>query len=206
MTVFEAARKVSAIEAARRLDLPVKRSGSRYVTRCLFHDDKTPSMTLYPDEGGFYCFGCQKHGDAVTLYQQALGLKPLDAARRVCADFGLEANGVSSAPRADARVLRKKLLAFREQHARDLVERRTQAAQRMAAREDEMYRLNLPFDQWWDDPEWAKANAEQLRCEEELMQLDLMQMKELWNMYREQKEETNGNEPRMAGAGRTDEH
>ena len=57
MTVFEAARQVDCIQAAERLGLPLKRSGSRRFTRCLFHAENTPSMCLYPDDGGFYCFG-----------------------------------------------------------------------------------------------------------------------------------------------------
>ena len=53
MTVFEAARQVDCIQAAERLGLPLKRSGSRRFTRCLFHAENTPSMCLYPDEEAF---------------------------------------------------------------------------------------------------------------------------------------------------------
>ena len=89
MTVFEAARQVDCIQAADRLGLQLKRSGSRRFTRCLFHAENTPSMCLYPDAGGFYCFGCNEHGDVIRLYQQALGIDALEAAKRICADFGL---------------------------------------------------------------------------------------------------------------------
>lgn len=29
---------------------------------CPFHDEKTPSFRIFKD-GGYYCFGCQAHGD-----------------------------------------------------------------------------------------------------------------------------------------------
>lgn len=34
--------------------------------RCLFHDDHTPSMVVYPD-GKFYCFGCGARGDTADI-------------------------------------------------------------------------------------------------------------------------------------------
>jgi len=44
-------------------------------------------MCLYPGSGGFYCFGCHAHGDAIALYGKALNLTNLEAARQVCRDF-----------------------------------------------------------------------------------------------------------------------
>ena len=34
---------------------------------CPLHDDKEPSLRIYPD-GTFYCFGCQKRGDVIDMY------------------------------------------------------------------------------------------------------------------------------------------
>lgn len=89
MTVFEAARQVDCVQAAERLGLRLKRSGGKAFACCLFHAERTPSMCLYPGSGGFYCFGCHEHGDAIRLYQQTLNCTPLEAARRICEDFGL---------------------------------------------------------------------------------------------------------------------
>lgn len=199
MTPFEAARQVSAIQAAQRLGLPMRRSGSRYVMNCLFHADRRPSLTLYPGTGGFYCFSCRAHGDAARLYQQALGLKPLEAAKRLCDDFQLaydrgmpRRRAPPSAPKADARVLRKQIVDFREKHIQQLTVRRTQAALKMAAREEELRREGLPFDQWWDDAAWANAMQEHAGCEDEMLELDAMSMTELWTLMQKTKEETNG--------------
>lgn len=193
MDVFKTARAVSAIEAANRLGLRGRRTGERMVMRCLFHEDKTPSMVLYPRDGGFHCFGCGRSGDATALYQQALGLPPLEAARRVCEDFQLKwtEDWVPSrriAPRRepDARKLMLKLQQFRERRAALLVDRRTQAQTQLSAREKQLEEQALPFEQWWDDAEWARAKAAAIDAEEELMQLDSMTPTELWQLYRDE--------------------
>lgn len=196
MTPFESARQVSAIQAAQKLGLPLRRTGPRYVTRCVFHEEKSPSMTLYPGTGGFYCFGCHEHGDAARLYQQVLGLAPVEAAKRVCQDFGLSYDRrrrhAPSAPKADARVLRQKIIGFREREIQKLVVTRTQMALKMAERENEMAKAALPPDACWDDPEWAQAMKEHAECEEAIRLLDGMGMSRLWEMMQNTKEENNG--------------
>jgi hypothetical protein len=37
------------------------RSGRVHVCLCPFHEERTPSFTVYPDH--YYCFGCGRHGD-----------------------------------------------------------------------------------------------------------------------------------------------
>jgi len=44
-------------------------------------------MKLYDDH--FYCFGCGKCGDVITLVEGLFGQPPLKSAERLCADFGL---------------------------------------------------------------------------------------------------------------------
>lgn len=55
---------------------------------CPFHDDRHPSMMIYPDH--FHCFGCGKTGDVTALTAELLGLSQLDAARRICVDFNID--------------------------------------------------------------------------------------------------------------------
>ena len=44
----------------------LKKRGNTYVGLCPFHNEKTPSFTVYPATQSFYCFGCGAGGDAVT--------------------------------------------------------------------------------------------------------------------------------------------
>lgn len=41
-------------------------SGELYYTNCIWHDDSTPSLYLYPNDT-FYCFGCEEWGDTLDL-------------------------------------------------------------------------------------------------------------------------------------------
>ncbi len=45
----------------------LKRRGKNLIGLCPFHNEKTPSFTLYPDNGSFYCFGCGVGGDVLTF-------------------------------------------------------------------------------------------------------------------------------------------
>jgi DNA primase len=38
-------------------------------TFCPFHEEKTPSFTVYPKTNTFHCFGCGKTGDAIEFIQ-----------------------------------------------------------------------------------------------------------------------------------------
>ena len=40
---------------------------------CPFHQEKTPSFTVRPDEGFFKCFGCGKGGDVFSFVQEVTG-------------------------------------------------------------------------------------------------------------------------------------
>ena len=41
----------------------LKRKGDRYWGCCPFHNEKTPSFSVKPDDGFFYCFGCHAGGN-----------------------------------------------------------------------------------------------------------------------------------------------
>ena len=51
----------------------LKRSGKRYSGRCPLHKEKTPSFSVDPSQGLFYCFGCGRGGDAIKLHMMLSG-------------------------------------------------------------------------------------------------------------------------------------
>jgi DNA primase len=53
----------------------LEKSGGLWKACCPFHNEKTPSFTVNPDKKFFYCFGCQKGGDAVTFIMEMDKLK-----------------------------------------------------------------------------------------------------------------------------------
>src|ERR687884_696700 len=66
-----AAADMVEIVAART---PLRRVGARFVGRCPFHEERTPSFSVNPQRGTYYCFGCQKGGDAITFVEETENL------------------------------------------------------------------------------------------------------------------------------------
>ena len=48
----------------------LKKRGNRYWGCCPFHNEKTPSFSVVPQQGFFYCFGCHAGGSAITFVME----------------------------------------------------------------------------------------------------------------------------------------
>ena len=59
----------------------LKRSGSNLFGLCPFHGEKTPSFSVAPDKGIYYCFGCHKGGGVINFEMEIEGLSYGDAVR-----------------------------------------------------------------------------------------------------------------------------
>ncbi len=46
------------------------KKGGRWLGLCPFHSERSPSFSVDPDKGLFYCFGCQKGGSAVQFLME----------------------------------------------------------------------------------------------------------------------------------------
>ena len=51
----------------------LRKAGRRHTGLCPLHREKTPSFSVDPDQGLFYCFGCGRGGDAIKLYMLLSG-------------------------------------------------------------------------------------------------------------------------------------
>src|SRR5436305_2625425 len=49
------------------------KAGRRYQGLCPIHKEKTPSFSVDPGPGLFYCFGCGAGGDAIKLHMLTTG-------------------------------------------------------------------------------------------------------------------------------------
>jgi hypothetical protein len=73
----------------------LRRIGEKWVGRCPLpdHEDRSPSFTVYPGDGGWWCFGCLRGGDVVELARLAWGYDKRDAhtaAANLLHEFGHE--------------------------------------------------------------------------------------------------------------------
>src|SRR5690606_20967120 len=90
----------------------LKPSGSgRLVGLCPFHKEKTPSFSVNRDRQAYYCFGCEKGGNAIGVLMDLAGLAFVDALQKLADRGGVRlaapAEGVSQDD-----YLRQQLLAF----------------------------------------------------------------------------------------------
>lgn len=85
MTIFDDIKElVDVPTAARSYGVEVHRGN---MALCPFHRERHPSMKLYADH--YHCFGCQAHGDVITLVQELFGVSAMDAVRQINSDFSL---------------------------------------------------------------------------------------------------------------------
>src|SRR5688572_24042651 len=66
------------------------RKGRSYTGLCPFHREKTPSFSVNPEKGFFYCFGCKEKGTAFDFLMKVEGLSFPEAARRLADHAGIE--------------------------------------------------------------------------------------------------------------------
>jgi replicative DNA helicase/5S rRNA maturation endonuclease (ribonuclease M5) len=71
-------------------DTFLKKSGKQLKGKCPFHDDNSPSFTVYPNTGDFHCFGCGVNGTVVDYIMLRLNTKsPSEALNYVSSHYGL---------------------------------------------------------------------------------------------------------------------
>jgi DNA primase len=89
----------------------LRRAGANeYVGLCPFHDERTPSFGVNPQDKVYHCFGCQASGDLFTFVMETEGLD-FGAALEALADrFGVELETEAEDPGAADRRRRRERL------------------------------------------------------------------------------------------------
>jgi DNA primase len=88
----------------------LRRSGARYTGLCPFHDERTPSFSVEPQEKLYHCFGCGVGGDVIKFVEEKEGMGFAEAVELLADRYGVELEREQEDPRAEAR----------RQHARRL--------------------------------------------------------------------------------------
>lgn len=86
----------------------LKKKGQRWVGLCPFHHEKTPSFSVTPEKGLYYCFGCHAGGDVFSFVMRHQGYDFNQAARRLAELTGVPTEAESEAVR-ERRRLEKEL-------------------------------------------------------------------------------------------------
>lgn len=83
-------RRRADIESTVSSYVSLKRKGKILTGLCPFHNEKTPSFTVYPETQSYYCFGCGNGGDVITFIRNIENLDYMEAVK-----FLADRHGVS---------------------------------------------------------------------------------------------------------------
>ncbi len=67
----------------------LKRAGSNHQGLCPFHNEKSPSFTVFSKSDSFYCFGCGAGGDVITFIMRVENLDYMSAIEHLAKRAGL---------------------------------------------------------------------------------------------------------------------
>ncbi len=96
----------------------LRRSGSRYVGRCPFHDERTASFSVDPVKKVYHCFGCQKGGDHIGFVEETEGLDFVTSVEWLADRYGVKLEYEDSTPEArKSREQRDRLLRLLDDSA-----------------------------------------------------------------------------------------
>ena len=79
----------------------LRRAGTRWQGLCPFHDERTPSFSVNPEDKLYYCFGCQKGGDAIGFVQEVEGLDFPEAVEMLAERYNVRVEREDDDPEAD---------------------------------------------------------------------------------------------------------
>src|SRR6476620_9608943 len=85
----------------------LRKAGARYVGRCPFHEERTPSFSVNPLEKFYYCFGCGAKGDVITFVRETEQLDFAGAVEWLADRFNVQIEYEETSPEQDARRKRR---------------------------------------------------------------------------------------------------
>lgn len=82
----------------------LRRQGQRYVGLCPFHDERTPSFSVDPQNNVYYCFGCEAGGDIFNFLQQKEGFDFVQSVEQLADRYGIELHYERDDPEREERL------------------------------------------------------------------------------------------------------
>jgi DNA primase len=96
----------------------LRKAGPRYTGLCPFHEERTPSFSVNPQDKLFYCFGCGKGGDVITFVRETEQLDFAEAVEWLAERFRVPLEYEEGSPQVEeARRRRDRLHALLDQAA-----------------------------------------------------------------------------------------
>jgi DNA primase len=97
----------------------LRKAGARYVGRCPFHEERTPSFSVNAQDKLFYCFGCGKGGDLISFVRETEQLDFAQAVEWLAERSGVTLEYEQASPQVEVeRERRRRLYALLDQASR----------------------------------------------------------------------------------------
>jgi DNA primase len=109
-TTKEAVRQAADLVRVVEERTALRKAGSQLTGRCPFHEERTPSFSVDPAKGLYFCHGCGKGGDVFTFVRETQGLDFAGAVEWLAERFRVPIEYEESSPAEDARRNRRKRL------------------------------------------------------------------------------------------------
>jgi DNA primase len=104
--VKSAADMVAVVSARTQL----RKTGGRYIGRCPFHEERTPSFSVNATDKLYYCFGCGAKGDLIGFVRETENLDFVGAIEWLADRFNVQIEYEETSPEQDARRRRRERL------------------------------------------------------------------------------------------------
>jgi DNA primase len=99
--------------------VPLKKKGKNYWGCCPFHHEKTPSFSVTPDKGFYYCFGCQNGGNVFNFLMKVENIGFVDAVKLLAQKMNIPLPEREKSPQEVARDKERARLYQTNELARD---------------------------------------------------------------------------------------
>ncbi|MFH0869729.1 MAG: DNA primase [archaeon] len=86
----EVKKRVKGIDLASlvsRYGVELTPAGAQMKGLCPFHEEKTASFMIFPDQNTYCCFGCNRHGDTITFVRDIRQVSFPEAVKLLCEEY-----------------------------------------------------------------------------------------------------------------------
>lgn len=101
--------RIDFLDLVRRY-VNLRQAGERWMGVCPFHQESKPSLSVHPERGLFYCFGCQASGDVIDFYSRINGLDFMESVQELAREARVELDTGGDSQSGDQARLRRQCL------------------------------------------------------------------------------------------------
>ncbi|MCB0317961.1 MAG: DNA primase, partial [Bdellovibrionales bacterium] len=88
-TISEVKNRVNIVDVVGEV-VNLRQAGNNFVGLCPFHNEKTGSFNVRPQDAYYHCFGCGASGNVITFVMEQQGLSFPEAIELLASRYGID--------------------------------------------------------------------------------------------------------------------